>query len=404
MSRFRESVLFVSHDASRTGAPIFLLRFLRWFRDHHQIPFRILVVTPGELLPEFASVGPTHVLEPESRLDRVFRRLKLPARDNGRHLASLRERLSQSNIGLIYSNTIATGTALDYLSFLDCPVICNVHELEQAIQHCDKDGNLSLVKKHASSYVAVSHAVKENLVANHGIREDEITVVHGFVPTERSGPRGPGHARALVRRELRIPMDARLVCACGSVEPRKGPDLFLQVAETLAKMHPNIPAHFVWIGGTKEQVKAMRRQTQELSREGMVHFIGSRRDTCPYYEAADVFLLPSREDPFPLVMLEAALHGKPIVCFDKSGGAPEFVQHAAGFVVPAFDVDAMAAKLEVLLSSDELRRRTGEAARQRVLNEHDLNTSAPKIAAIIQRALGSAGKIDGPLSTTARVG
>jgi glycosyltransferase involved in cell wall biosynthesis len=404
MSRIGQSVLFVSHDASRTGAPIFLLRFLRWFLDHQQIPFQILVVSPGELLPEFASVGPTELLEPESKLDRVLRRLNFPPRGYSPHLLSLRERLLKSNIGLIYSNTIATGKALDYLAFLGCPVICNVHELEQAIRRCDKDGNLSLVKKHASSYVAVSHAVKENLMVNHGIREDEITVVHGFVPTDRSAPRELGQARSLVRQELKIPMDARLVCACGSIEPRKGPDLFIQAADKLAKVYPHVPAHFVWIGGNNEQVKAMRKQSQELSRGDVVHFIGSRRDLCPYYEAADVFLLPSREDPFPLVMLEAALAGKPIVSFDKSGGAPEFVRHDAGFIVPAFDVDAMAAKLAVLLSSDELRRRTGEAGRQRVLDEHDLNTSAPKIAAIIQRALASAAKVDLPFSATARVG
>lgn len=404
MSRFRQTVLFVSHDASRTGAPIFLLRFLRWLRDHHQIPFRILVVSPGELLPGFAAVGPTHVLEPESKLDRVFRRLNLPPRDNSHHLASLRERLSESNIGLIYSNTIATGKVLDYLSFLDCPVICHVHELEQAIQHCDQEDNLMLVKKHASSYVAVSHAVQRNLAAKHGVPEDKITVIHGFVPTGRSARGKLGDPRLVVRRELRIPSDARLVCACGSIAPRKAPDLFLQVADTLAKMHGAPSAHFVWIGGNKDQVKAMRERVQELSRQDVVHFIGRRADVSSYYDASDVFLLTSREDPFPLVMMEAALGGNPIVCFDDSGGAPEFVQDDAGFVVPGFDVKAMAEKLAVLLTSDELRRRMGEAGRRRVLDSHDINTSAPKIAAIIQSALASAEKIDAPSGITARVG
>jgi glycosyltransferase involved in cell wall biosynthesis len=404
MIRLPRTVLFISHDASRTGAPILLLRFLRWFRDHHQIPFRTLVVSPGELLPDFASVGPMHVLEPRSRLNGVFRRLNFPIRDNSRHLSSLRECLLEANIGLIYSNTIATGKALDYLSFLDCPVICHVHELEQAIQQCDKNGNLSMVKKHASSYVAVSHAVKENLMAKHGIREDEITVIHGFVPTIQRVAGGSGGARELVRQELKIPIDARLICACGSIEPRKGPDLFLQVADKLLQVQPDGATHFVWIGGNKEQVKAMRQQVQEMSRDDTVHFIGSRRDTSAYYEASDVLLLPSREDPFPLVMMEAALRRRPIVCFDNSGGAPEFVQHDAGFIVPAFDVEAMAAKLAVLLTSHELRRRMGEAGRQRVLRSHDLDSSAPKIAAIIQNALLSVGKIDASSETTARVG
>jgi hypothetical protein len=102
MIPFPKRVLFVSHDASRTGAPIFLLRFLRWFRDHHPIPFRILVVSPGEMLPEFESVGPTHVFERESRLQRAFRRFNIPVRDDSsHHLESLRKRLAESNISLI---------------------------------------------------------------------------------------------------------------------------------------------------------------------------------------------------------------------------------------------------------------------------------------------------------------
>jgi glycosyltransferase involved in cell wall biosynthesis len=406
MIPFHKTVLFVSHDASRTGAPIFLLRFLRWLRDHHPIPFRNLVVSPGEMLPEFKSVGPTHVFERRSRLQRAFRRLNIPVRDDSSHyLAWLRKGLSESNIGLIYSNTTSTGKALDYLSFLDCPVICHVHELEQAIQHCDKEDNLMLVKKHASSYVAVSHAVQRNLVEKHGIPEDKIKVIHGFIPTGRNGQDKLGDPRSRVRRELRIPRDAKLVCACGSVEPRKGPDLFLQVADAFAKLHGGSSAHFVWIGGNKEQVEVMRQRVQELSRQDVIHFIGRRADVSSYYDASDVFLLTSREDPFPLVMMEAALRGNPIVCFDNSGGAPEFVQDDAGFVVRAFDVEEMAEKLALLLSSDELRRRMGEAGRQKVLRRHDINTSAPQLAAIIQSALTSPKKTDArpePVAVLAR--
>jgi glycosyltransferase involved in cell wall biosynthesis len=394
MSRFSQAALFVSHDASRTGAPIFLLRFLRWFRDHLEIPFRILVVSPGELLPEFKSVGPTDVFEPESRLQRAFRRFNLPVRDSSRHLESLRKSLSESNIGLIYSNTMATGKALDYLKFLDCPVICHVHELEQAIQHCNREDNLMLVKKHTSSYVAVSHAVERNLVAKHGIPGDKVTVVHGFVPAGRSAHDTVGDPRQLVRRELRIPHDARLVCACGSIEPRKGPDLFLQVADALAKMHGAPSAHFVWIGGKKEQVEIMRKRAQELSRPDIVHFIGRRADVSFYYAASEVFLLTSREDPFPLVMMEAALRRNPVLCFENSGGAPEFVQDDAGFVVRAFDIEEMAKKVALLLDSEELRRRMGEAGRHRVMQRHDINTSAPQLAAIIQSALNLSRKVD----------
>jgi glycosyltransferase involved in cell wall biosynthesis len=381
-----QTVLFVSHDASRTGAPIFLLRLLQWLQRYSRISFRTLSVIPGEMLPQFESLGPVDVLERDSKLRRVCRRFNLLSFDDSQHLLSLRRKLSACNIGLIYANTSAIGRTLDYLSFLDCPVICHVHELEGVIQQCNRNNNLTLLKRHATFYLAVSHAVKHNLL-RHGIREDQVDVIPGFIPTNQSTMEHARKSSAAVRRELRIPGDAPLVCACGTLEPRKGPDLFLDVACDLAKVSGELRPHFVWIGGNKVRVEAMRRRVRELHREDNVHFIGMRPDVGPYYSAADVFLLPSREDPFPLVMLEAALREKPILCFANAGGAPEFVQHDAGFVVPGFAVDAMSEKLSLLLGSEDLRRRMGQTGRQRVLRHHDIDTCAPRIAAIIQNAL-----------------
>jgi glycosyltransferase involved in cell wall biosynthesis len=86
-------------------------------------------------------------------------------------------------------------------------------------------------------------------------------------------------------------------------------------------------------------------------------------------------------------MMEAALQEKSIVCFAKSGGASEFVEGDAGFVVPGFDVDEMAQRVLDLLSSPELCKRLGSAARQKVLDHHSISVGAPKIATIIQDAL-----------------
>jgi glycosyltransferase involved in cell wall biosynthesis len=97
----------------------------------------------------------------------------------------------------------------------------------------------------------------------------------------------------------------------------------------------------------------------------------------------DVFTLTSREDPYPAVVLEAAALGKPIVCFQQSGGAPEFVEGDCGFVVPYLDVEAMAGRIAELLDDDDLRTRLGEAARRKVGMQHDLNRVAPRISQII---------------------
>jgi glycosyltransferase involved in cell wall biosynthesis len=387
MTQSAGTVLFISHDASRTGAPILFLHFLQWFRQNHQASFRILVGNSGALMPNFESLGPVALFEPKpTMVYRILRRLERNSSYRSAHLASLRRRLQESDIRLIYSNTIVNGKILDFLSFLKCPVICHVHELEEVIRQFGTE-NIDLVKKHALVYIAVSGAVKKNLVENHDIPEAKVQVVHEFIPTAKCHVVKGDYFFSAIRQELGIPAPAKLVCGCGSIEPRKGTDLFLQVASRVVQRYKDAPVHFMWVGGLPELVDQMRKQVKASSLADFVHFIGPKSDVGPYYDASDVFLLSSREDPFPLVMIEAALRGKPIVCFSGSGGAPEFVEGDAGFVVAGFDVDEMARRVADLLSAEELRLHMGATARRKVLDRHDLAVGASRIAAIIQDLL-----------------
>ena len=104
-----------------------------------------------------------------------------------------------------------------------------------------------------------------------------------------------------------------------------------------------------------------------------------------YFCAADVFAMVSREDPFPLVCLEAAALGKPILCFRDAGGMPEFVEDDAGFCVPFLDVEAMAEAIKRFQTDGGLLADRGLAARAKVIARHDLNISAARIAEIIKR-------------------
>jgi glycosyltransferase involved in cell wall biosynthesis len=106
-----------------------------------------------------------------------------------------------------------------------------------------------------------------------------------------------------------------------------------------------------------------------------------------YFAAMDVFVLPSREDPFPLVCLEAAAAGRPIVCFENAGGMPEFVEDDCGFVVPYMDIEAFAERLTRLIDDSQLRTRMGEAARNKVRSRHNVAVAAPLLFDAMQRTL-----------------
>ena len=88
-------------------------------------------------------------------------------------------------------------------------------------------------------------------------------------------------------------------------------------------------------------------------------------------DAFDVFFVSSREDPYPLVVLEAAMLAKPIICFDKAGGAKDFVEKDCGFVIDYLDVNKVAEKIIELKENPILRKEFGDSARKKALERHN---------------------------------
>ena len=169
-----------------------------------------------------------------------------------------------------------------------------------------------------------------------------------------------------------MPEEGFIIFGCGTTDWRKGPDLFIEVADQANRLGLK-DAYFLWIGVDTGEVEELEAKVRRLGLEDRVLFLGEAQDARSYFAAGDLFLLTSREDPFPLVCLEAADCGLPIVCFDKAGGMPDFVQDDAGYVVPFEDTKAMAEKLVVLCFNREERVRRGAIARQRVRARHDIS-------------------------------
>ena len=380
-------ILFISHDASRSGAPITLLTLLRWLRSNSELCFEILLGRGGALEQDFRSIG--HVLvfyqePPRHRLKRIIWRIIQPFLRKV-YLYRLKNYYRKQNIALIYANTIATGEILEFLSFLKCPVICHVHELEYVIGFFGST-NFEHVKNCTGQYISCSEVVKNNLICNHNIPCSKIETVYGFV---RVSEIRPDRAKYQVCEEFDIPKDAPIVCMSAAyLDWRKAPDIFILLARDVYKK-VSYPVHFLWVGGYPEKIQ-MQKLMYDIDRlrlSNFIHFLGEKSNPFDYFAACDVFALVSREDPFPLVCLEAASLGKPIVCFDKAGGMPEFVEDDCGFIVPYLDTEAMAEKIIELIKNPELRQRLGERARKKVKERFDVEVQAPKILSLMQRTM-----------------
>lgn len=111
-------------------------------------------------------------------------------------------------------------------------------------------------------------------------------------------------------------------------------------------------------------------------------------DPLPLVAAADVFVLPAREDAFPLVCVEAAALGRPIVTFDN-GGAAELVARAdCGTVAPALDVDALARAIVGLAASSDRRELAGDRGRAFAQEHLLIDQAGPRLRATLAAAAG----------------
>lgn len=384
-----KKVLFISHDSGRTGAPLMLLNLLKWLKENTNLSFEILLRGPGTLQGEFAAIAPTVLyLKDKSSEDfiaRICRKLVLNNNSEVRHHQKLLNHFQNSDINLIYSNTITNGDILETLAPLGCSVITHIHELNYWIEQTGKK-NLEQVLKFSSRYIAASDAVKTNLVDRYAFKAEKIEVVHSFIQAQgvKANPEG-------IRSKLGIPEEAFIVLGSGHETWRKGKDLFVLLAAQMQKNHPEIQSYFLWVGGwqKEEDGRNILHDVQHLGLTDRVHFTGEVSNPLNYFAAGDAFAMVSREDPFPLVSLEAASLEKPVLCFADSGGMPGFVEEDAGFIVPYLDLDAMAEKIVILATDKVVRARLGKRAAEKVQNHYDVATGSKRIEAIIENTFQS---------------
>ncbi|HEX8833004.1 MAG TPA: glycosyltransferase family 4 protein, partial [Abditibacteriaceae bacterium] len=269
--------------------------------------------------------------------------------------------------------------------YLHCPVVTHVHELEYALNLMG--AGLASVLVRSSHYIAASCAVRDNLVAYHSVAPEKIEVIHECIETQHS--LDVASARKQTRAALGLPPNAFLVGGAGPLEWRKGTDLFVQLAQHLAGNKDEIPLYFLWVGGDLKSRYATEVR-YDLAKWGLgerVHFVGEVVNPLDYFAALDVFALTSREDPFPLVCLEAASLSVPIVAFANAGGMPEFIEDDCGCVVPYADTYAMADAISELAKNPKKQMQLGTRAQQKVRERHDIRVTAPQIKSLLERLM-----------------
>jgi glycosyltransferase involved in cell wall biosynthesis len=376
-------ILFVSHDAYRAGATIFLLNMLRWFATNTDLHFSVAMRNDGEMVEPFTKICETyvlsdiddHVVQPLSRI--WFRKFLQQSKTKRVRLQTL---IDSGRFDLVYMNTITMGGCLKSLNLRGLPVLTHVHELPSAIRRFAGGFEGSVINA-SDCVICVSDVVANNIIQKLFCPPNKVRRIYGFVPVKKKPIASCHELRKQLLSPLGIPSDALVVGMCGVGDIRKGVDLIVPLVRMIPLTIKGREVHFVWLGAQSPEYSTEVALDDSL-RAGVsprLHFPGVSKDPGEWMSLFDLHVLLSREDPFPLVVMEAACHGVPTVCFEESGGAPEFVQNDAGATVPYLDLPAFAMTLINILSDDNRRGEMGSIARQRVESKHAPEVVLPEI-------------------------
>ncbi len=162
-----------------------------------------------------------------------------------------------------------------------------------------------------------------------------------------------------VRREMRIAPDTPLVGILGRLATVKEHRLLLEAAAILPGVH-------VAIFGDGELRHALNEQARALGIADRIHFMGWWSDVASALADLDLVALSSRNEGTPVSLIEAHACALAVVATDVGGVRAVVEDQVSGFVVPVGDRDALASRIDELLREPELRRKMGEAGRQRV--------------------------------------
>ena len=373
-------VLFVSHEATRTGAPKIILNILKHFASTCDIQCETLLHSGGHLAKNFAEHGTIDCMNlPRESSEELSRRV-----------VKFVQREKSNTPIMAVCNSMESRFVAAELANHGIPLISLLHELPSSYTHED----YSTVFDASQRIVFPVHAVREATEAFTDVPFGKgLVLSQGLLNPEFGTGVNRDEARAQIRKELALPENAFLVLGCGTLDLRKGIDHFINIARSVVMQNfSNTPIHFVWVGEgprwTHSPYHYVQLDLQNSPARNFVHFIGERENVEPYFMGSDAFLLTSRVDPFPCVIHEAMASGLPVITFANSGGAPEAVGNGSGFVVPYGDHGHAGNIVRMLAGQPDIAAGMRERSSERVRTRYRFDDYADKLIDVCESILG----------------
>jgi glycosyltransferase involved in cell wall biosynthesis len=320
----KKSVLFITPTGGRTGSEMLLWYLLKHLSG--KIKTAVYTLKNGDLFAKCSTADQTFVnADKDGFLYKIYigiyhKILKITPEE--KKLINIQKRIKADRW---YLNTLTMPQFARLAAKFKVPYDLHVHELVSIYDEIRYD-EFKFQFDNADRIICCSSIV-EKRVQEMGYKNTFL--LHSFIDTQTIALKMPAET---IRKKLNIPTDAYIWIMSGSMNLRKGYD-------TVCDLFQFLPAntYIAWLGSVKQTgVLHYIRQRTKLENLNFIE-IGEKSDEYyDYLNIADGFVLTAKEDPFPLVMIEAAYLEKPIVGYN-SGGISEFVQEGMGKSVDSFN-------------------------------------------------------------------
>ena len=195
----------------------------------------------------------------------------------------------------------------------------------------------------AKRIIANSHMIKDEIINTYGINSNKIDVIYNGIESKKVDYK---HSFNKLSKEFSLDKDTPILLYVGSGFKRKGVKEFLEIIARLE--NKNIKAFVV---GKEKKIEYYKQLSKDLKIDKKVMFTGARQDVDDFYAISDVFLFPTRYEPFSNVILEA-MSSKNAVFTTKQNGAHEILEDK--YIMSNSRDFSVAGKIDTLLKDAEV--------------------------------------------------
>lgn len=230
--------------------------------------------------------------------------------------------------------------------------------------------------EHSDGVTAVSDNLQQQTIDYFKIGKP-IEVIHNFfIPRRELIGKKP-------LRDQFIQGDEKLLIHASNFRSVKRPE---DVVQIFLKVRKKVKCKLLFLG-TGAGIEGVRQLVHDHNIESEVFFLGENREIDPYVASADLMLLPSSQESFGLVALEAMSYGVPVIA-TRVGGVPEVIEHGkTGYLSEPGDISTMANYAIELLSDPDGYQNMSRAAQKRAMEQFCVSKILPEYVAFYEKTL-----------------